>query len=89
MNNFFVNVGKNLADKIQPETNKLSSFHDNLPHVKHSSFFSLASHDEIATIIQSLISKKSNRENDIETKFLKYSNVIISPVTCNIFNSCK
>ena len=88
MNNFFANVGKNLADKIQPVTNKPSSFLDNLPCVKHSFFFSPASPDEIATIIRSLKPKKSNRENDIETKFLKYSNVIISPVMCNIFNSC-
>ena len=88
MNNFFANVGKNLADKIQPVTNKPSSFLDNLPCVKHSFFFSTASPDEIATIIRSLKPKKSNRENDIETKFLKYSNVIISPVMCNIFNSC-
>ena len=88
MNNFFVNVGKTLADKIQPVTNKPSSFHNNLPRIKHSFFFSPASSDEIATIIRSLKPKKSNRENNIETKFLKYSNVIISPVICNIFNSC-
>ena len=88
MNNFFVKVGKNLADKIQPATNKPFSFHDNLSHVKNSFFFSPASTAEIATIIRSLKPKKSNRENDIETKFLKYNNVIISPVICNIFNSC-
>ena len=88
MKNFFVNVGKNPADKIHPVTNKPSSFHDNLPRVKHCFFFSPASPDEIATIIRSLKSKKSKRENDIETKFLKHSNVVISPVICNIFNSC-
>ena len=88
MNNFFVNVGKNLVDKIQPITYKPSSFHNSLPRIKHSCFFSPASPDEIATIIRSLKPKKSNRENDIETKFLKYSKVIISCVICNIFNFC-
>ena len=85
MNNFFVNVGKNLADKIQPATNKPSSFYDNLPRVKHSFFVSSTSPDEIDIIIRSLKPKKFHRENDIETKFFKYSNVIISPVICNIF----
>ena len=87
-NSFFVNVGKNLADKIKPVTNKPSLFHDNLPRVKHYFFVSPASPDEIATIIRSLKTTKPNRENDIETKIFKYSNVIIPPVTCNIFNSC-
>ena len=42
MNNIFVNVGKNLADKTQPITNKPFSFHDNLPRVNpfsHELFF--------------------------------------------------
>ena len=40
MNSFFVNVGKNLADKLQSVTNKLFSFHDNLP-VLNTLFFLL------------------------------------------------
>ena len=71
MNNFFVNVGKNLADKIQPVTNEPSSFYDNLPCVEHSFFFSPASPAEIATINRSLKPKKSSREYDIETKFFE------------------
>ena len=43
INKFFVNVGKALADKIQPVTNKPSSFHNNLPRIKHS-FSSLLHH---------------------------------------------
>ena len=88
MNSFFVNVGKSFADKIQPITNQPSLFYDNVPRVKHSFFFSPGSSDETATIIRSLKTKKSNRENDIDTKFLKYSNVLMSPVICNIFNPC-
>ena len=88
MNSFFVNVGKNLADKIQPITNQPSLFYDNVPRVKHSFFVSPALPNETATIIRSLKTKKSNRENDIDTKFLKYSNAQKSPVICNIFNPC-
>ena len=88
MNNFFVNVGKNLADKIQAVTNKPFVFHGNLPRVKHYFFFSLASPDKIATIIRALKTKKSNIENNIESKLVKCSTVIISTVICNLFNPC-
>ena len=81
MNIFFVNVCKNLADKIQPITNRPSSFPEIDP-VSNTVFF-LFPVDEIATIIRSLKTKKSNRENDIETKFVKYSNAIISPRAAN------
>ena len=81
MNIFFVNVCKNLADKIQPITNRPSSFPEIYP-VLNTVFF-LFHVDEIATIIRSLKTKKSNRENDIETKFVKYSNAIISPRAAN------
>ena len=66
MTSLFVNVGKNLADKIQSVTSKPSSFHENLSCVKHSFFFSPASPDEIETIIRSLKTK-----NLIEKMILK------------------
>ena len=44
--------------------------------------------EKVATVIRSLQVKKSVRENDISIKFLKYSNLILSPCISNLLNCC-
>ena len=51
-------------------------------------FFSPAMPEEITSIIHHLKSKKAARDNDVDTKFLQYSNMLISLIICDLFNSC-
>ena len=56
--------------------------------INNSFFFAPAVPEEIILIIRNLKSKKAIREQDIDTKFIKYSNQIISPFIRDLFNSC-
>ena len=56
--------------------------------INNSFFFAPAAPEEIILIIRNLKSKKAIREQDIDTNFLKYSNQIISPFICDLYNSC-
>ena len=52
-------------------------------------FFSPATPEEVTSIIiRHLNSEKAARKNDVDTKFLQYSNLIISSIICDLFNSC-
>ena len=47
-----------------------------------------SSTDEIAQLIENLNDKKTVRSNDVESRFVKYSKSIISPIISNLFNLC-
>ena len=47
-----------------------------------------SSTDEIAQLIENLNNKKTVRSNDVETRFIKYSKSIISPIISGLFNLC-
>ena len=85
LNDFFVNVGKNLADTFQTDD---YNYNMHRSKVKNSCFFAPATSEEVASIIRNLQGKKATREQDVDTKFLKFSNLIISPILSNLFNSC-
>ena len=82
-NEFFVNIGKSMADKIP-----------NVDSVNYSArllqSFALQEVvvDEIANLIYALSDNKSCREDDIPVKFLKLSCSVIAPFLTNIFNKC-
>ena len=44
--------------------------------------------EEVTSIIRNIKSRKAVREIDVDTKFAQYSNMIISPIICDLFNSC-
>ena len=89
LNNYFVTVGKILADTIESSSSiETSSEQNEPPSLANSFYFTPATTGEITAIIRNLNPKKSIRENDIDTKFLKFSNEIISPYICDLFNSC-
>ena len=43
---------------------------------------------EVCSIFDRLKTKKTQRYTDVETKFIKYGKLIISPITSNLFNLC-
>ena len=47
-----------------------------------------SSTDEISQLIENLNNKKTVRSNDVETRFIKYSKSIISPIISDLFNLC-
>ena len=47
-----------------------------------------SSTDEVAQLIENLNHKKTVRSNHIETRFIKYSKSIISPIISDLFNLC-
>ena len=53
----------------------------------NSFFFTRSTTEEVSSIIKNLNNKKAIKKNDVETKFLKISNAVISPFISNIFNS--
>ena len=44
--------------------------------------------DKVAQLIENLNDKKTERSNDVETRFIKYSKSIILPIISNLFNLC-
>ena len=47
-----------------------------------------SSTDEVAQLIENLNDKKTVRSNGVETRFIKYSKSIISPIVSDLFNLC-
>ena len=43
---------------------------------------------EVCLIIDRLKTKKAQRYTDVETKYIKYGKLIISPIISNLFNLC-
>ncbi len=82
-NQYFTNIGKNMADKIPQIANTIHS-----PRVSNSIMFSETSSCEIEEIISKLNSKKAIINEDIPTKFLKIASPIVSPFLSTFFNSC-
>ena len=54
----------------------------------NSIFLSPSTNAEVCLIIDRLKNKKAQRYTDVETKFIKYGKLIISPIISNLFNLC-
>ena len=83
-NDFFINVGKNLADAIKPIESQQSI--SSAPSSLKSFYISPTTKDEVAALISSLSNKKAKRVGDIDTLYVKISKHIISPLLCKLFN---
>ena len=88
-NLYFANIGKNLAKSIRPvpHSKKLNVNKINHKSLTNLFFFTPSTTEEVNSIIKNLNNKKAIQENDVETKFLKISYAIISPIISNVFNS--
>ena len=86
-NNFFVNIGPNLADKISTPPNK--SHKDYLKNnFSHDFAFKQVDENKVIEIIDSLKSKNTSGHDLISTKLLKYvKNEVAYPLKC-IINQC-
>ena len=82
-NNYFVNVGKNLASKIPNKENVIHA-----EQVGPSFQLYNTSDIEVSNLIQDLNPRKSNRMADAPTNLLKCANYVISPILCDVFNYC-
>ena len=86
LNNFFINVGKNLANSTEQVVMEPASL-SKQSQINNLFFFVPAVPEEIILIFRNLKSKKAIREQDIDTKFLKSINQIISPFIYDLLNS--
>ena len=86
LNDFFINVRKNLTNSIEQVVMKPALL-SKLSQINNFFFFAPAVPEKIILIIRNLKSKKAIREHDIDTKFLKYGNQIISSFICDLLNS--
>ena len=85
VNNFFSEIGNNLASKF-PQNNN-SEFKKYLGNpVQHSLFFHDISEEEINTAICNLKNSNSTGYDDFTTRFVKLSSSILAPALVKIFN---
>ena len=87
-NEYFVKIGKNVQDKIPPLPSDIELTQYSFNNSNKSFFLTPVTADEIRLVITSFNCKNAKREIDVDTRFIKYSNVIIPPFLCNIFNCC-
>ena len=83
-NDFFVNVGPDLARKVPSSPTKPSSFLKN-DYCK-SVFLALTTTEEIADIVSNLKNSSSSGYDNIPTKLIKYCNNELAPVIAHINN---
>ena len=82
-NEFFVNIGKSMANTLPEVENNIQS-----PRVTSSFVLFEILEEEISMLIRNLNEHKSCREDDIPVKFLKFCCPVIASVLADIFNRC-
>ena len=83
-NQFFSEIGENLAKKF---TNDYSEFKNYLKNpATHSIFLFNTSESEITKIIKTLKNTNSTGYDNFSTKFIKLSSSILAPALSKIFN---
>ena len=84
INNYFVNIGENLAKKITvPNVNHSHNIQDYCPH---SFFFYPTNSEEVEAIIKTLKIKKATLSGDIDIRFIKLACPIMFPIISDLFN---
>ena len=86
LNNYFVNIGKNLAKKITVPN--IDHSHNSQDYCPHSFFLSPTNAEEIEAIIKTLKIKKATLSGGIDIRFIKLACLIISPIISDLFNLC-
>lgn len=87
INNYFANIGKELAHKI-PHSNQNAPnvFLENIPVQSNSFALSPASQDEVHTILMNLKTSSAPGWDNIPTRFLKFAAKEIVPIITHIAN---
>jgi len=93
-NNFFVNVGKEMARSIPIcESNNSPKYSHISKGTTNSIFFHPSSDMEVHSLINQIKSNQAKRSNDVESKFIKLANPVISYIflselfiLCLLFN---
>ena len=83
-NNSFVNIGKTMGFSIAPVRHEIVK----IKWCKNSFFLESSTSAKVEAIINELSNKKSKHQNDIETKFIKYSKTVISTPLSDLFHLC-
>ena len=90
-NKYFTNLGKSMADLIVPDSsnNSNSNSYAFLSNRASDSIFLFpCSPQEVFNTIKLLKNRKATRTSNIETKFIKYANPVISKYVSDLFNYC-
>ncbi len=85
-NNFFTNIGPNLADKIPTTDVPFDNFLDNIASPLHSFFLTPTDPDEVIKLCGTLRSGASPGDDDIRPDIVKVVKLEIAPVLVHIFN---
>jgi len=85
-NNYFVSVGKHIANNITPPCSNKYPVACNGPD--HSFVLHETFPEEVAAVINRLLECKSVRMNDIPVHILKLCKNALSPFLTQIFNHC-
>ena len=83
-NNFFVNIGSNLAKQIIPVKKKTLDFMEG--DFSNSIFLNPTAEEEIGDIITNLKNSKSTGQDNIPTKIIKHCKLELSSILSHIFN---
>ena len=82
-NHFFVNIGKNLADQINSESNPESFLRNS---IANSIYLEEVTILELQNEINDLDVKKSSGHDDLSAKFIKIISPVVSAPLCEVIN---
>ena len=85
-NEYFVNVGPNLAKKIPQHDSAFQNYLTNIPHTAMTMFLNPTNSDEICNIIHRLKGNKSSGHDNISAKVIKAVAQYISAPLSEVFN---
>ena len=85
-NEHFANIGPKMAELIFPVNDSICMSSDK--SWKNSFFLTPSTSFEIINVIDSLLTRKATRSKDLQTKFLKFSKLIIAPILSKLSNTC-
>lgn len=88
VNNYFANIGKQLAEQINPDVNDMNTYLRNLPSQPNSFVLIHADQDEVNSILMNLKSESAPGWDNIPTTFLKYAKTEIVPIVTHLANLC-
>ena len=86
LNDYFVNIGPDLASKLEASENTFESYMSQ--RIRNSFFLSPTDFAEILTILKKFSSRKSSGPDNIPCKILKLGARALSPILSNLINEC-
>ena len=87
-NEFFVNIGPQMALNISDVQVDATTTVNQKSHLSRTFFFSPATPPEVERLIDNLKINKACRSVDAPTKFIKYGKSVIAQFLCTLYNKC-